>query len=492
MIPTGISPTEAAFEVIGLVNAKSIIDFLFFETRIGLAVFLIGLLTALWRSAKETDFSVLWSYLFMFCIILFIFIKPMASLESATSTMETAGWKGTSTQEALKEAFIDSSKARAGSLGLIFISQGYNAIIYGTISAITKVTQQQDFNYLNKTYTALKKYPDAAANNNFFDILSVHPYCDDRPPESADPSFVWSNMDRNFSGLPKMKMAMENQGDVAKHIIVTEFGWVVTDISWTKGVGYVNQADFLKRAYAMAQNWTWLDAMMWYGFKNWDNSEGPYSLVNTDLSPRLSYDAFKSIAIQPPPTDTSSPSVSINTPTNNATVSGTINITASASDNVQVSRVDFFVDGNYKGVDSATPYNYAWDSKTVSGGLHTLKAKAYDTSGLSAESSVTINVSNTPLILDTIPPVVTIVSPANNSSLYSPGFTTIVTDVTDNVAVAKVEFYVDGVLTSTVNAAPYQYGWRLKKNNRGVHIINVKAYDSSSLTSTSQITVTIK
>jgi len=156
MIPTGISPTEAAFEVIGLVNAKSIIDFLFFETKIGLAVFLIGLLTALWRSTKETDFSILWSYLFMFCVLLFIFIKPMASLENATSTMEAAGWKGTSTQDSLKEAFIDSGKARAGSLGLVFISQGFNAIVYGTISAITQVTQQKDFNYLNNPFIVNK------------------------------------------------------------------------------------------------------------------------------------------------------------------------------------------------------------------------------------------------------------------------------------------------------------------------------------------------
>ena len=156
MIPTGISPTEAAFEVIGLVNAKSIIDFLFFETQIGAVVFLIGMLTALWRSVKETDFSVLWSYLMMFCIFLFIFIKPMGSLEDATSTMEAAGWKGTSTQEALKDAFIDTGKARAGSLGLVVISQGYNAIVYGTISAITKVTQQKDFNYLNNPFIVNK------------------------------------------------------------------------------------------------------------------------------------------------------------------------------------------------------------------------------------------------------------------------------------------------------------------------------------------------
>ncbi|MGA2775702.1 MAG: conjugal transfer protein TraG N-terminal domain-containing protein [Candidatus Omnitrophota bacterium] len=156
MIPTGISPTEAAFEVIGLVNAKSIIDFLFFETRVGLAIFLIGFLSALWRSAKETDFSILWSYLFMFCVLLFIFIKPMASLENATSTMEAAGWKGTSTQDSLKEAFIDSGKTRAGSLGLVCISQGYNAIVYGTISAITQVTQQKDFNYLNNPFIVNK------------------------------------------------------------------------------------------------------------------------------------------------------------------------------------------------------------------------------------------------------------------------------------------------------------------------------------------------
>jgi len=156
MIPTGISPIEAAFEVIGLVNAKSIMDFMFFETKIGLAIFLIGLLTALWRSAKEADFSILWSYLFMFCALLFIFIKPMAGLENATSTMEVAGWKGTSTQDSLKEAFLDSGKARTGSLGLVFISRGYNAVVFGTVSAITKVTQAQDFNYLKNPFIVNK------------------------------------------------------------------------------------------------------------------------------------------------------------------------------------------------------------------------------------------------------------------------------------------------------------------------------------------------
>jgi hypothetical protein len=156
MIPTGISPTEAAFEVIGLVNAKSIMDFLFFNTRIGAAVFLIGLLIYLWRSVRETHFSTLWSYLIKFGIILFIFIKPMGNLENATSTMEAGGWEGNTTQETLKGTFIDSGKTNAGSLGLLTISQGYNAIVYGTISAITAVTQQKDFNYLNNPFIVNK------------------------------------------------------------------------------------------------------------------------------------------------------------------------------------------------------------------------------------------------------------------------------------------------------------------------------------------------
>lgn len=156
---------------------------------------------------------------------------------------------------------------------------------------------RNDYGYLNRAYAALKAYPDAAANNNFFDVLAVHPYADNRAPESDDPNFVWSNgIDRNFAGLPKMKAAMQAAGDTAKHVMVTEFGWTVTDVSWTGGVGAATQADYLKRAYQMAQNWPWLDCMMWYGFKNWNEEELPFSLVDANLVARASYDAYKAAA----------------------------------------------------------------------------------------------------------------------------------------------------------------------------------------------------
>ena len=106
----GVSPVEAAFEVIGLVNAKSIMDFLFFDTQVGVVVFLIGFLSSLWRSVREADFSALWSFLIIFFILLFIFIKPMLNLEDATSTMEQAGWKADNTAQSLKDTFFDTGK----------------------------------------------------------------------------------------------------------------------------------------------------------------------------------------------------------------------------------------------------------------------------------------------------------------------------------------------------------------------------------------------
>lgn len=160
---------------------------------------------------------------------------------------------------------------------------------------------RNDYGFLNNVYAALKAYPDAAANDNFFDILAVHPYADDRAPESTDPSAIWPGVDRNFSGLPKMKAAMEAQGDANKHIMVTEVAWVATAENagsyWAaRVVGEATQADYLTRAYQMAQDWPWLDCMMWYGFKNWNDEELPFSLVGADLSARPSYTAFKAAA----------------------------------------------------------------------------------------------------------------------------------------------------------------------------------------------------
>ncbi len=96
------------------------------------------------------------------------------------------------------------------------------------------------------------------------------------------------------------------------------------------------------------------------------------------------------------PSDTTPPMAAISAPTAGATVTGTTTISANASDNVALSRVEFWVDGALKGSDTTSPYSYAWDTTTVVNGSHTLVAKAVDTSGnVGTSASVGVTVSNT-------------------------------------------------------------------------------------------------
>jgi hypothetical protein len=94
-------------------------------------------------------------------------------------------------------------------------------------------------------------------------------------------------------------------------------------------------------------------------------------------------------------TDTTNPTVSFASPTNNATVSGVVTATVNATDNVGVSKVEISLDGSLKITDSQSPYNYSFDSKSLSNGSHTLSAKAYDAAGNSKTASISVNVSNT-------------------------------------------------------------------------------------------------
>jgi peptidoglycan hydrolase-like protein with peptidoglycan-binding domain len=93
--------------------------------------------------------------------------------------------------------------------------------------------------------------------------------------------------------------------------------------------------------------------------------------------------------------DTTPPTTSITSPTNNATESGTITISASASDNVGVTSVALYVDGSLQGTDTTSPYTFASNTNSLSNGTHTLSTKAYDAAGnVGTSGNVTITVSN--------------------------------------------------------------------------------------------------
>jgi hypothetical protein len=90
--------------------------------------------------------------------------------------------------------------------------------------------------------------------------------------------------------------------------------------------------------------------------------------------------------------DTEAPAISASS----SGSSGTITFNATASDNVGVTRVEFYVDGALKGSDTASPWSYAFNSTSVANGTHALTAKAFDAAGNSTLSSpVSFSVNNT-------------------------------------------------------------------------------------------------
>ena len=92
--------------------------------------------------------------------------------------------------------------------------------------------------------------------------------------------------------------------------------------------------------------------------------------------------------------DAGVPTVRITSPASGATVSGTVTVSVSATDDTRVEKVDLFVDGVLVRLDRTYPYAISWNSSTVAAGSHTLQARAYDLAG-NRVSSAKVTVTTT-------------------------------------------------------------------------------------------------
>ena len=73
-------------------------------------------------------------------------------------------------------------------------------------------------------------------------------------------------------------------------------------------------------------------------------------------------------------------------------------LTASASDNVAVNRVEFLRNGSVFATDATSPYSASWDTTTVPDGEYTLAARAVDASNQTTTSApVVVRVLNRPM-----------------------------------------------------------------------------------------------
>ncbi len=105
--------------------------------------------------------------------------------------------------------------------------------------------------------------------------------------------------------------------------------------------------------------------------------------------------------------DKEPPSVDITAPAPGANVKDVVNVTATARDNVGVTKVELYVNGVMRSSDTAAPYGFDWDTRVTANGKVNLMAKAYDTAGNVNSDSIQVNVAGGDSQVPTVPGNVT-------------------------------------------------------------------------------------
>jgi len=104
-------------------------------------------------------------------------------------------------------------------------------------------------------------------------------------------------------------------------------------------------------------------------------------------------------------------------------------------------------------------------------------------------ASVALTSTSTSNPTDTIPPSISITSPANGSRVQPESITTITVSAIDDVGVTKVVFSVNGTLLCTDTSAPYSCQWNTPATANATYTIEAKAYDAAGNTATSSSSI---
>ena len=161
--------------------------------------------------------------------------------------------------------------------------------------------------------------------------------------------------------------------------------------------------------------------------------------------------------------DTTPPAVSASV----SGTSGTLTLSATATDDVAVTNVEFYVDGVLRGSDNNAPYSMAYNSIPLGNGFHTLAARAFDAVGNNATSpEVDFSVNN--------------VAPVANFIASVSGLTANFTDASfdaDGTVVSRAWNFGDGTNSTATNPS-HTYA------TAGVYSVVLTATDDTGLTNT--------
>jgi hypothetical protein len=183
--------------------------------------------------------------------------------------------------------------------------------------------------------------------------------------------------------------------------------------------------------------------------------------------------------------DVVSPTLAIVGPSDGGYTGGPTTVTVDATDDLLVGYVQVLIDGTPVGGPlTSAPYVATWDAGAVSEGPHVLSAVAFDASGNSANTAITVNVDN-------IAPSVTLTSPAAGT-VYLASTALLSAEAADNDVIMGVQFAVDGVpFGPEFMVEPFAVDWDCTTAADGIHSLSATARDRSGNHSASAVSVVV-
>ena len=182
------------------------------------------------------------------------------------------------------------------------------------------------------------------------------------------------------------------------------------------------------------------------------------------------------------------PTVNLTSPAAEATISGTVTLTATANGPAPISSVQFLLDGQPIGAPVTTaPYKLSWTVGSTPPGKHYLSAQATDGNGFigtAADVAVTTQTGSGGQEPDKEPPTVSIINPVAGQKVSNT--VQVSANASDNVAVGSVQFYLDGkALGAPASKPPYAVSWDTTTASNASHTLIATAIDTSGNLGTS-------
>jgi PKD repeat protein len=177
----------------------------------------------------------------------------------------------------------------------------------------------------------------------------------------------------------------------------TTVSGTTVDVSWTAPADDVGVAGYEVQRVFGTQTQTFSVAAPTVTLRNAGLAAGDYlyAVRAKDAAGNTSgWSAFVTATVV---VDAGPPTVEVTAPAGGSTVSGSVTLTATATDDVGVAGVQFRVDGvNVGSEDTTAPYSVTWNTTSVANGSRALTAVARDTAGKTTTSApVTVTVTNT-------------------------------------------------------------------------------------------------